>query len=225
MYYLGERHLLAMKRKEHNEVTSVSTFFGRVMDFSKDRWHADFGIEKEYMVETGGYYYNIYIPVAKCRGLFVTPYVSALIERDYLRRINSQHAEAVDVIDNAFIKKLPAAIKQAALAELELVCFSHTKSKDVYIYAKSGAAAADAIAADCSSDGRQALAALVSKHRQKLFRYFKMQGNFVRVRVSKDEKGYVVNHLRRNWTNAVAMRIYYNYNDVFEKALKEHGQH
>jgi hypothetical protein len=204
-------------RKRLRANGSVATFASAIINYSKQRWHLDFGTDKEYVVETGAYYYDLYVPLTRRLGIIVSPYVSVLLRRNYLRQINEQGL-ALDIMDNSYIPELPEPAVAAIEKERKGLSFSYKKShvEDVLFTSRSAEQCFEFV---INRDERLAVCA---EYKHTLARLFAQQTNATFYRVFEDETGYIITHfVRTPDIDAICMKLYKDYNSVLEDTIEE----
>lgn len=208
-------HLLHYKRKQSTK--AVSSFLSAILTYSKDRWHHDFGYDKEYIVETGGYYYDLYVPLHRRAGIIITPYVSVLIQRSYLRKIN-EYGKAIDILDNSFIPELPVQVLDAVEYERERLYFSKQNRylDNLILVSHTGRKALLKLSKQIPS-----LISGAQHSAERMMRLFVQQMNTYHIRVFEHEDSYVFTHYQRTRDmDSVCMRVYKEYNPILENAFK-----
>jgi hypothetical protein len=204
-------------RKRLRANGSVATFAAAIINYSKQRWHLDFGTEKEYVVETGAYYYDLYVPLTRRLGIIVSPYVSVLLKRNYLRYINDQGL-ALDIMDNSYIPELPKPVVVAIEKERKGLSFSYKKSfvDNMLFTSRSAEQCFEFV---INRDERLAVCA---EYKRTLARLFAQQTNATFYRVFEDETGYTITHFVRSPDiDAICMKLYKNYNSTLEDTIEK----
>jgi hypothetical protein len=214
---LSTLHELYYRRKVFS-TSSASSFLASVITYSKERWHNDFGNNDEYVVATGAYYYDIYVPINRRVAIFISPYASVLIQRSYLRSVNEKGL-ALDVLDNSYIPSLPPEIQKAVDTERNKLFFSKKACRvDGLLFRHRSAARCFKFI--CNESAK--LAPYYDNYKTKIMSLFAQQAAVYCYRVFKDDTGYIITHHKRTReTDGVCIKFYEDFNPIFVEALKD----